>query len=295
MSEKISRREYQARYVKNSRTQQHQAHNRRSQQKVRLNFWNIFADRPYVAVAIVVLALVCVMTKFWWGLPIIVVLVGAGIYIIGHSHHPQRVLSLEFHLKASRKLSMLKALQLGGAVLMFLATYMRQVVNVNFQTAGSQDGLKVIQGLLSSAGGYGQQGSYFLSLLNGLTNGSLWGTYRYAANSAQMMNSHAGVYIILWILLLMIAPAFCLLGQFFREPYSRNTVLVSSLIASVMFTLTPAVMRHLVVQYGLENQMSLAAARSAFSVGPMALLAIVCAYAVLIISIYRVIKKDNFA
>lgn len=281
---KMSRREYQARRVENNT------------KKVRLNFWNIFADRPYVSVAIVVLAIIAIMTRFWWGLVILAVLVVLGIYVIGHSHHPQSALSIEFHLKSSRKLSMLKALQLGGSILMFLATYMRQVVNVDFQSAGSQDGLKVIQGLLSTrGGGYGQQGSYFLGLLNSLTNGSLWGSYRYAANSAQMMNSHAGVDIILWILLLMIAPAFCVLAQFFKEPYSRNTALVSSLIASIMLTLTPSVMRRLVVSYGIENQMSIQAAQSAFSVGPMAYLAILCAYAVLIISIYRVIKHDDFS
>ena len=109
------------------------------------------------------------------------------------------------------------------------------------------------------------------------------------------MNSHAGVDIILWILLLMIAPAFCVLAQFFKEPYSRNTALVSSLIASIMLTLTPSVMRRLVISYGIENQMSIQAAQSAFSVGPMAYLAILCAYAVLIISIYRVIKHDDFS
>lgn len=280
---RMSRREYQAQKVK------------RNDQKVRLNFWNIFADRPYISVVIVVLAIFFVMTKFWLGLPLLLLLVAAGIFVIGHSHHPQRVLSIEFHLKASRKLSMFKALQLGGSILMFLATYMRQVVNVDFQTAGSQDGLKVIQGLLSSQGGYGAQGSYFLGLLNSLTNGSLWGSYRYAANSAQMMNSHSGVYIILWILLLMIAPAFCVLAQFFKEPYSRNTALVSSLLASIMLTLTPSVMRHLVVNYGIENQMSVHAAKAAFSVGPMAYVAIICAYLVLMISIYRVSKKDDFS
>jgi membrane protein YdbS with pleckstrin-like domain len=280
---KMSRREYQAQRV------------HRNDQKVRLNFWNIFADRPYVSVAIVVLAIIFIMTKFWWGLPILAVLVIAGIYLIGHSHHPQRVLSLEFHLKSSRKLAMFKAIQLGGAILMFLSTYMRQVVNVNFQNAGSQDGLKIIQGLLSTqAGGYGQQGSYFLGLLNSLTQGSLWGSYRYAANSAQMMDSHAGVEIILWILALMIAPAFCVLAQFFKEPYSRNTALIASLISSIMLTLTPNVMRHLVVQYGLENQMSLKAAQSAISIGSMAYLAIFCSYLVLAVSIYRTLKKDQF-
>ena len=68
------------------------------------------------------------MIKLWWGLIVLLIAVIAGIYVIGRSHHPNRVLSLEFHMKASRKLSMLRAFELGGSVVMFLATYMKQVV-----------------------------------------------------------------------------------------------------------------------------------------------------------------------
>nr|MDF9462484.1 cytochrome C5 [Lactobacillus amylovorus] len=34
---------------------------------VKLNFWTIFSDRPYVSVAIIVLALFFIMIKMWWG------------------------------------------------------------------------------------------------------------------------------------------------------------------------------------------------------------------------------------
>lgn len=153
---------------------------------VKLNFWTIFSDRPYVSVAIIVLALFFIMIKMWWGLAILLIAVVAGIFVIGRSHHPNRVLSLEFHLKASRKLSMLRAFELGGSVVMFLATYMKQVVTVDFSSAGSTDSFQVIQGMLSNNGGYyGQRGSYFLSLLNTVTGGQLWSSYRYATNSAQ--------------------------------------------------------------------------------------------------------------
>ena len=55
---------------------------------------------------------------------------------------------------------MLRALQFGGSIIMFLATYMKKVVTVNFSTAGSTDGLQVVQGILSNrCGVYGQQGS----------------------------------------------------------------------------------------------------------------------------------------
>ena len=303
----MTRREYRKRYAgeqqevpnrsaENKLSEQDTASTTRTEYRhLKLNFWEIFSDRPYVAVAIVVLAIFFVMAKLWWLLAILAVIVGVGIFIIGHSHHPDRVLSLEFKMKASRKLNMLRALQFGGSVLMFLATYMKKVVTVNFPAAGSTDGLQVIQGILSNRGGvYGQQGSYLLSLLNTFTGGQLWGKYRYAANSAQMMNSGAGRLIIMWVLLLMIAPAFCVLAQFFREPYSRNTALVASIVAMVSFVLTPRLLSKWIVEYAMENRMANEQAKAAISIGPMAYVAILCAVLVLVISIYRAIKGDHF-
>lgn len=262
---------------------------------LKLNFWEVFSDRPYLAVAIAVLAIFLVMVKLWWLLGILLIIVVVGIYIIGRSHHPDRVLSLEFKLKATKKLSMLRALQFGGSMVMFLATYMKKVVTVNFSTAGSTDGLQVVQGVLSNRGGfYGQQGSYLLSLLNTLTGGQLWGKYRYAANSAQMMNSDAGRLIIMWVLLLMIAPAISFLAQFFKEPYSRNVVLISAAVATVSFILTPHLMNKWIVAYAMENQMTHAQAQAAVHVGPMAYVAMLCAILVLVIAIYRVFKQDRF-
>lgn len=302
----LTRQEYREKYNQKSQLQNKEmtktalrghdtSQTRADYRHLKLNFWDIFADRPYVAVAIVVLAIFLVMAKLWWLLAGLVVIVAIGIFVIGRSHHPDRVLSLEFKMKSSRKLSMLRALQFGGSIIMFLATYMKKVVTVNFSTAGSTDGLQIVQGILSNRGGiYGQQGSYFLSLLNTLTGGQLWGKYRYATNSAQMMNSSAGRLIIMWILLLMIAPAFCVLAQFFREPYSRNTALAASIVATISFVLTPRLLSKWIVEYAVENRMASAQAQAAISVGPMAYVAIFCAMLVLIISIYRVIKKDRF-
>ncbi|HBQ42643.1 MAG TPA: cytochrome C5 [Lactobacillus acetotolerans] len=261
----------------------------------KLNIWEIFSDRPYVAVAIIVLAIFFIMAQLWWLLGALVILVIIGIFVIGHSHHPNRVLSLEFKMKASRKLSMLRAIQFGGSIVMFLATYMKQVVTINFPSTGTTDSFQVIQGALSGRGGvYGQQGSYFLGLLNTLTGGQLWGSYRYATNSAQMMSSSSGRMIIMWILLLMIAPAFCVISQFFREPYSRNFTLLASIVSTVSFILTPHLMRKWIVGYAMENQISQQAAEQAVVVGKMAYIAIACAIIVLVVSIYRVIKRDNF-
>ncbi|KJY55589.1 hypothetical protein [Lactobacillus melliventris] len=302
----LTRQEYREKYNQKSQLQNKEmtktalrghdtSQTRADYRHLKLNFWDIFADRPYVAVAIVVLAIFLVMAKLWWLLAGLVVIVAIGIFVIGRSHHPDRVLSLEFKMKSSRKLSMLRALQFGGSIIMFLATYMKKVVTVNFSTAGSTDGLQIVQGILSNRGGiYGQQGSYFLSLLNTLTGGQLWGKYRYATNSAQMMNSSAGRLIIMWILLLMIAPAFCVLAQFFREPYSRNTALAASIVATISFVLTPRLLSKWIVEYAVENRMASAQAQAAISVGPMAYVAIFCAILVLVISIYRVIKKDRF-
>ena len=302
----LTRQEYREKYNQRSQLQNKEmtktalrghdtSQTRADYRHLKLNFWDIFADRPYVAVAIVVLAIFLVMAKLWWLLAGLAVIVAIGIFVIGRSHHPDRVLSLEFKMKSSRKLSMLRALQFGGSIIMFLATYMKKVVTVNFSTAGSTDGLQIVQGILSNRGGiYGQQGSYFLSLLNTLTGGQLWGKYRYATNSAQMMNSSAGRLIIMWILLLMIAPAFCVLAQFFREPYSRNTALAASIVATISFVLTPRLLSKWIVEYAVENRMASAQAQAAISVGPMAYVAIFCAMLVLVISIYRVIKKDRF-
>ena len=302
----ITRQEYRQKHSQKSQLQNKEmtktalrghdtSQTRADYRQLKLNFWDIFADRPYVAVAIVVLAIFLVMAKLWWLLAGLAVIVAIGIFVIGRSHHPDRVLSLEFKMKSSRKLSMLRALQFGGSIIMFLATYMKKVVTVNFSTAGSTDGLQIVQGILSNRGGvYGQQGSYFLSLLNTLTGGQLWGKYRYATNSAQMMNSSAGRLIIMWILLLMIAPAFCVLAQFFREPYSRNTALAASIVATISFVLTPRLLSKWIVEYAVENRMASAQAQAAISVGPMAYVAIFCAILVLVISIYRVIKKDRF-
>lgn len=271
------------------------ASSRKDQQHFKLNFWRIFSDRPYVSVALIVIAIFMAMIKWWWGLVILFILVVIGIFVIGHSHHPDRVLSLEFKMKASRKLSMLKSLQLGGAVLMFLSTYMKQVVSVNFSSAGSTDSLNVVEGLLTShGGGLGQQGAYFLNLLNTVSGGSLWGSYRYATNSAQMMESPSGRWIVMWIFLLMIAPAFCLLAQFFKEPYSRNVTLVASIVSMISFGLTPILMRRWVIAYGMENNMSAQAAANSVSIGTMAYVAIACSIMVFIISLYRFIKQDNF-
>lgn len=294
----VSREEFRSKKISNPKPVANPDLTRASRENinhVKLNFWNIFSDRPYVSVAIIVLALFFIMIKLWWGLAILLLLVIAGIFIIGHSHHPNRVLSLEFHLKASRKLSMLRAFELGGAVVMFLATYMKQVVSVDFSSAGSTDSFQIIQGALSNNGGYyGQQGSYFLSLLNTVTGGQLWSSYRYATNSAQMMNSSSGRWIIIWIMLLMIAPAICVLAQFFKEPYSRNTTLVASLITTISFILTPALMRKWVVGYAMENQMTRVAANNAVHIGTMAYVGMACSILVLLIAIYRFVKQDNF-
>lgn len=266
-----------------------------NEQHLKLNFWNIFADRPYISVAVIVVAIFLIMAKLWWGLLILMGIVGIGIFVIGHSHHPNQVLSLEFKMKASRKLSMLRAVQFGCSILMFLATYMKQVVSVNFSSAGSTDSFNVITNILSNRGGsYGQQGTYFLNLLNTFSGGQLWSSYRYATNSAQMMNSPSGRWIVMWVLLLMIAPAFCVLAQFFKEPYSRNASLVAAIISTVSFILTPIVMRRWIVGYAVENQMDAQAANSAITVGPMAYVAIACSLIVLVIATYRFIKKDDF-
>lgn len=298
-----SREEFRSRKISNPQPIDHANVARASRENtsrenyhhVKLNFWTIFSDRPYVSVAIIVLALFFIMIKMWWGLAALFVLVIIGIFIIGRSHHPNRVLSLEFHMKASRKLSMLRAFELGGSMVMFLATYMKQVVTVDFSSAGSTDSFQIVQDVLSNNGGYyGQQGSYFLSLLNTITGGQLWSSYRYATNSAQMMSSSSGRWIIIWIMLLMIAPAICVLAQFFKEPYSRNATLITSLITTISFVLTPVLMRRWVVGYAMENQLTRSAANNAVHIGTMAYVGMSCSIMVLVIAIYRFVKQDNF-
>ncbi|MFZ2684913.1 MAG: cytochrome C5, partial [Lactobacillus amylovorus] len=113
-------------------------------------------------------------------------------------------------------------------------------------------------------------------------------------NSAQMMSSSSGRWIIIWIMLLMIAPAICVLAQFFKEPYSRNVTLVTSLITTISFVLTPVLMRRWVVGYAMENQMTGAAANNAVHIGTMAYVGMACSIMVLVIAIYRFVKQDNF-
>ncbi|WP_236692254.1 cytochrome C5 [Lactobacillus psittaci] len=259
-------------------------------QKYKLNFWKIWTDRPYVATGVAVALILALVTKQFLLLVLLLILTGIGIYIIGHSHHPGRVLSIEFHLKASRQLSMLKSLQMGASIIMFLATYMRKVVNVNFSSAGTQDGLQTIQGLLSNTGKYGQQGSYILGLLNTVTGGSFWGSYRYASNTSQFMNDPAGLMIILWIFLLMIAPALCVLSNFFKEPYSRRVSLGAGIVSFASLAATPTLMKYLVEKYAQDQNISVS---NALSVGDMAYLAIFCSIAVVAIAIYRMYKQDK--
>lgn len=264
---------------------------KRQSQTYQLDFWEIFTKRPYLAVMILVFIAFLVMLKAWMWLFLVGITVGVGIFVIGHNHHPNRHLKLGFHLPAAGRLNLLKAIQLGGSLIMFLAAYMRQVVNVNFAAVGSTDGLNVVQGLLSSHGSYGQQGSYFLNLLNSLMGGSLWGSYRYATATSQLMSTSFGRTIVLWILLLMLAPALCVLAQFLREPISRRMQLITSLFAVVSFALTPVLMRNWVANH-LAASTAANAAPSIVTPGPMAIVAVACALLVLAIAIYRELKHD---
>lgn len=53
MSEKITREEYQREKVYG--------------QKYKLNFWNIWTDRPYISVAIVVALIITLFTRWYLG------------------------------------------------------------------------------------------------------------------------------------------------------------------------------------------------------------------------------------
>ncbi|QNQ83048.1 cytochrome C5 [Lactobacillus sp. PV037] len=262
----------------------------------KLNIWDICLDRSYVTVAFIVLALLFIMAKWWLGLAILGVLFIVGILIIVLSKHPQRIFSLEFKLGGSRTLNLLKALQLGGSLLMFLATYMRQVITINFQVIGSQDSLNLIQGAAARTNNaYAAQGANILSTLNQLLGGSLWGTYRYATNSAQFMNDPGGRAIMIWMFVLMVAPAICVLAQFFREPYSRRALLISSAISMICFALTPFLIYHWANVFAANNQLNQAQVHQAFSVGYMAYIAIGCGILVFVIALFRSKTQDKFA
>lgn len=277
--EKLTREQYRQKVARNSK----------------LNVWDLALDRPYISVAIVVLALLFIMTGWWLGLVILVVISAIGIFFIARSKNPTQTLSIEFKVGGSRKLNMLKALQLGASMVMFLATYMRQVVTINFQGAGSADSLKIIQGAASQVNNaYASQGASLLNTLDNLMGGSLWGTYRYATNSAQFMNDSAGRWIMIWTFLLMVAPAICVLAQFFREPYSRRAMLGGSGVSVFLFILTPIVIRKWATQYALAHQINQNLIGQVFNIGYMAYPAILCSIVVFVISIYRTIKKDKF-
>lgn len=268
---------------------------RKVERNSKLNVWDMCLDRPYISVAFIVLALFCIMTKWWIGLLILGIVFIIGILYIAHSRNPEKVLSIEFKLGGSRVLNLLKAIQIGCSMLLFLATYMRQVVSINFQTAGSQDALNLLQGAAASTNNaYAAEGANAVGVLNNLLGGSLWGTYRYAASSAQFMNDPGGRAIMIWIFFLMLAPAICVLAQFFREPYSRRALLVGSGASMVLFALTPILIRHWAGVYAVNHQISQAQINQAFSIGYMAYIAIFCSIVVFVIAVYRSVKQDRF-
>ena len=261
----------------------------------KVNVWDLFLNRPYVSVTLIVLAIIFIMTKWWLGLAILIVVAIAGVFIIVKSKNPDRTLSLEFKLGGNKTLHLLKALKLGASMIMFLSTNMRQVVTINFQTTGSQDMLKMLQGAAASTNNvYAAQGANAVGLLDNLLGGSLWGTYRYAANSGQFMNDSAGRWIMIWTFLLMVAPAICVLAQFFREPYSRRAMLVGSGISTVLFILTPTLIHQWANQFAINHQINTAQIGQMFSVGYMAYFGMGCSILVFVIAIIRSIKRDNF-
>ena len=268
---------------------------RKVERNSKLNVWDMCLDRPYISVAFIVLALFCIMTKWWIGLLILGIAFIISILFIAHSKNPEKALSIEFKLGGSRILNLLKAIQMGASLILFLATYMRQVVSINFQTAGSQDALNLLQGAAASTNNaYAAEGANAVGVLNNLLGGSLWGTYRYAASSAQFMNDPGGRAIMIWIFFLMLAPAICVLAQFFREPYSRRALLVGSGASMVLFALTPILIRHWAGVYAVNHQISQAQINQAFSIGYMAYIAIFCSIVVFVIAVYRSAKQDKF-
>lgn len=278
--QRLTREEYRRKVEKNSK----------------LNIWDLCLDRPYVSVAFIVLALFCIMTKWWIGLLILGIIFIISILYIAHSQNSEKALSIEFKLGGSRILNLLKAIQIGASLLLFLATYMRQVVSINFQTAGSQDALNLLQGAAANTNNvYAAEGANAVGVLNNLLGGSLWGTYRYAASSAQFMNDPGGRAIMIWIFFLMLAPAICVLAQFFREPYSRRALLVGSGASMVLFALTPIVIRYWAKVYAIDHQISQVQINQAFSIGYMAYIAIFCSIVVFVIAVYRSVKQDRFS
>lgn len=263
-------------------------------QRGKVNFWKLFADRPYVAAGTCVLFLLCLMARWWIGVALIAVAAIIGTIYIVHSKNPAGALSLEFHLGGSQKLHVLQAIQMGAACIMFLAAYMRKIVNIDFQAAGSKDSLQMVQGLLQNNNGYAQQGANLINRLNQLLGNTLFAQYRYATSSAQFMNDPAGRWMMVWIFLLMLAPAICVLAQFLREPYARRACLWSSVISTLLFALTPLVMHHLVLKFAADHQVAASAIAPAFSVGSGAFWAVACSLLVLGIAIYREAKGDRF-
>lgn len=277
--EKVTRQQYRNRVFNNNR----------------VNIWNLLLDRPYVSVALIVLAVLFIMTKWWIGLVILVLISAACILFIARKENPAGTMSIEFHLSGSKKLNMLKAIQLGAAMIMFLSTYMRQVVVINFQVLGSEDSLNILQGAAAQThNAYATQGANAVGSLNQIMGGTLWGAYRYATNSAQFMNDTAGRWIMIWTFLLMVAPAICVLAQFFKEPYSRRALLVGSTFSVILFSLTPYVIKKWANEFAINHQINVNQINQAFSVGYMAYFAIICAVIILVIACYRSIKKDNF-
>ena len=158
-----------------------------------------------------------------------------------------------------------------------------------------KDMLKMLQGAAASTNNvYAAQGANAVGLLDNLLGGSLWGTYRYAANSGQFMNDSAGRWIMIWTFLLMVAPAICVLAQFFREPYSRRAMLVGSGISTVLFILTPTLIHQWANQFAINHQINTAQIGQMFSVGYMAYFGMGCSIMVFVIAIIRSIKRDKF-
>lgn len=282
-------------YLTNDKNLTREQYRQKVARNNKANVWDLALDRPYLSVGAIVLGLLFIMTKWWLGLGILLIVLIIGVVVIAYSKTPAKTLSIEFRLGGSRKLNVLKALQFGAAMVMFLSTYMRQVVVINFQSAGAQDSLKIIQGAAAQTNNaYATQGANALSILDNLMNGSLWGTYRYATSSAQFMSDPGGKWIMVWTFLLMLAPGFCVIAQFFREPYSRRTLLICSAISMVLFILTPILVNHWGQIYGINHQMSQIQINQMFSVGYMAYPAIFCAIVVFIIAAYRSFKKDKF-
>ncbi|MCH3905059.1 MAG: cytochrome C5 [Lactobacillus sp.] len=234
------------------------------------------------------------MAKWWIGAVIVAIVAIIAVVYILHSKNPAGTLSVEFRMGGSQKLHVLQAIQMGAACIMFLAAYMRKIVKIDFQAAGSKDSLQMLQGLLQNNNSYAQQGASFINRLNQLLGNTLFSQYRYATSSAQFMNDPAGRWMMVWIFLLMLAPAVCVLSQFLREPYARRTCLWASVGSTLILCLTPIVMNHLVAQFAANHQVSVAAIQPAFAVGGGAFWAGLCSIIVLGISIYREVKQDRF-